>query len=79
MSGSFRANSPLAVANMAADGLGIGRIPHYTAQPFLKTGQLKLLFENEEAKVIGLYAVYPPSRHLTARIRALIDHLAAQT
>lgn len=78
VSGNFRANSPLAVANMAADGLGVGRIPLYTAQPFLDTGRLKLLFEKEEAKVVGLFAVYPPSRHLTARIRALIDHLAAQ-
>ncbi|MFT6023953.1 MAG: DNA-binding transcriptional LysR family regulator [Ascidiaceihabitans sp.] len=78
VSGNFRANSPLAVANMAADGLGIGRMPFYTAAPFLKDARLKVLFESEEAKVIGLYAVYPPSRHLTARIRALIDHLAAQ-
>lgn len=78
VAGNFRANSPLAVANMAADGLGIGRIPLYTAQPFLDAGRLMLLFEKEETKVIGLYAVYPPSRHLTARIRALINHLADQ-
>ncbi|SPH20375.1 HTH-type transcriptional regulator DmlR [Ascidiaceihabitans donghaensis] len=78
VSGNFRANSPRAVANMAADGLGIGRVPLYTAQPFLDAGRLQLLFEAEEAKVLGLYAVYPPSRHLTARIRAVIDHLAAQ-
>jgi DNA-binding transcriptional LysR family regulator len=77
VSGNFRANSPLAVANMAADGLGIGRVPLYTAQPFLDSDRLQLIFEAEEAKVIGLYAVYPPSRHLTARIRAVIDHLAA--
>lgn len=76
--GNFRANSPLAVANMAAGGLGIGRLPLYTAQPFLDAGRLKLIFEEQEAKVLGLYAVYPPSRHLTGRIRAVIDHLAAQ-
>lgn len=76
VTGTFRANSPLAVANMAAQGLGIGRIPLYTAEPFLASGQLQILFEAEEARIIGLYAVYPPSRHLTARIRALIDHLA---
>lgn len=75
VSGNFYANSPLAVAHMAADGLGIGRVPLYTTQPFLDDGRLQLIFEKEEAKVIGLYAVYPPSRHLTARIRALIDHL----
>lgn len=78
VSGNFRANSPLAVANMAADGLGVGRIPLYTAEPFLSENRLKLIFEKEEARIIGLYAVYPPSRHLTARIRALIDHLARQ-
>lgn len=77
VSGSFRANSPLAVAHMAAGGLGVGRIPLYTAEPFLADGRIDLLFEAEEAKIVGLYAVYPPGRHLTARIRALIDHLAA--
>lgn len=78
VTGNFKANSPLAIANMAADGLGIGRVPFYTAEPFLKDGRLQLLFESQEIKVSGLYAVYPPSRHLTARIRALIDHLAEQ-
>ncbi|WP_420583582.1 LysR substrate-binding domain-containing protein [Ruegeria sp.] len=78
VSGNFRANSPRAVAHMAADGLGIGRIPLYTARPFLETGQLRLLFEAQEAVSLGLYAAYPQNRHLTARIRALIDHLATQ-
>lgn len=76
VSGSFRANSPRAVAHMAADGLGIGRVPLYTAQPFVDDGRLTLLFEQNEVKILGLYAVYPPGRHLTARIRALLDHLA---
>lgn len=76
VSGNFRANSPRAVANMAADGLGIGRIPLYTAKPFLDSGRLKLIFESQEALRVGLYAAYPQNRHLTARIRALIDYLA---
>jgi len=76
VNGNFRANSPLAIAHMAAGGMKVGRIPLYTAEPFLAAGRLKLLFESLEAKVLGLYVVYPPSRHLTARIRALIDHLS---
>ncbi len=78
VAGNFRANSPRALANMAADGMGIGRIPLYTAQPFLASGQLKLLFESQEAVSVGLFAVYPQNRHLTARIRALIEHLVTQ-
>lgn len=74
--GSFRANSPRAVAYMAAGGLGIGRCPYYTAEPFLERNALQILFAEQEANSTTLHAVYPPNRHLTARIRALIDHLA---
>lgn len=74
--GAFRANSPRAIVHMAEGGMGIGRCPHYTALPFLQSGALELLFETQESTASTLYAVYPPSRHLTARIRALIDHLA---
>lgn len=76
VSGSFRANSPRAVVHMAAGGLGIARCPYYSARPFLETGALKVLFADQETPPLTLYAVYPPNRHLTARIRALLDHLA---
>lgn len=77
VSGSFHSNNPRAVARMSSLGLGIGMCPLYAAQPHLENGELQVLFENEEADVMSLYAVYPPSRHLTARVRALIDHLKA--
>lgn len=74
--GSFSANSPRAIVHMALGGLGIGRTPHYTARRFLEAGTLEALFDTYQAAPTTLYAVYPPSRHLTARIRALVDHLA---
>ncbi len=76
VSGTFTANAPRALARMAVCGLGIAQTPLYAVESYLERGQLKLLFEEQEPVGIGLYAVYPPSRHLTARIRALIDHLA---
>lgn len=75
--GSFKANSPRAIAHMAAGGLGIGRAPLYVVERFVQSGQLKLLFESMETDGFGLYAIYPQSRHLTARIRMLIDHFVA--
>lgn len=75
VSGSFHANAPRAVAEMAVQSLGIGRCPHYAIEHFLETGALKVLFEEYETIELGLYALYPPNRHLTARVRALIDHL----
>lgn len=73
--GSFQANSPRAIAHMAAQGLGVGKCPLYAVQPFIDNGTVKLLFEDMEASSISLYAVYPSNRYLTARLRALIDHL----
>jgi DNA-binding transcriptional LysR family regulator len=78
VSGSFRSNSLPAVVRMAVDGMGICRLPAYMVRPYLENGSLRALFEMQEIDPLALYVVYPPSRHLTARIRALIDHLSEQ-
>lgn len=75
VTGSFYSNAPRAIAQAAVGNLGIGRCPLYTVEEFIEDGKLVCLFEAEEAPGIGLHAVYPPGRHLTARIRAFIDHL----
>jgi DNA-binding transcriptional LysR family regulator len=75
--GGFRANSPRAIAHMVAAGQGIGRTPLYLAQPFVDVRSVKLLFEEYETNGFTLYAIYPQTRHLVARVRALIDHLAS--
>lgn len=74
--GVFASNSPRAVAQMASQGLGIGMGPMYVTEPYLKDGSLQLLFEDFEANEFILNAVYASNRHLPARIRALLDHLA---
>lgn len=74
--GAFSSNSPRAVAQMAAQGLGIGMGPLYVTEPYLKDGSLQLLFEDFEASELILNAVYASNRHLPARIRALLEHLA---
>jgi len=75
VNGSFSANSPRAVAHMAATGLGIGIGPAYVVESYINDGSLIVLFENNESRIIPLHAVYPSNRHLSKRIRALIDHL----
>lgn len=73
--GGFRSNSPRAIAHMAAQGIGIGRCPHYVARPLLQSGQLQILLEEHEPSPIPLQALYPSNRHQSLRVRALIDHL----
>lgn len=76
VNGRCLANSPLALAALATGGTGIARCPQYVVESALADGRLTALFQDYSAGVLGLYAVYPPNRHLTARVRALIDHLA---
>lgn len=78
VSGTFRANAPGAIARMAIGGLGIARSPSYVAATALSDGRLVPLFPNFTTEDYGLYVLYPPNRHLTARVRALIDHLSNQ-
>ncbi|MGB1025882.1 MAG: LysR substrate-binding domain-containing protein, partial [Rhodospirillaceae bacterium] len=75
VAGRFRANAPAAVVRMAMAGRGITRSPFYAVQDALEAGQLEALLPGYCSKVLGVYAIYPPDRHLSARIRALIDHL----
>ncbi|WP_170765690.1 LysR family transcriptional regulator [Ruegeria lacuscaerulensis] len=78
VAGAFHANAPAAIANMAIAGLGIARCPHYVVARSLEKGALEHLFQDYETESFGLYALYPPNRHLTARVRTLIDHLATR-
>ncbi len=74
--GTFTANSPGAVAHMALGGLGIARSPRYVVASALQDGRLEQLLTTFTTDDFGLYAIYPFNRHLTSRVRALIDHLA---
>ncbi len=76
VSGRIRGNAPRAAVELAMAGLGIARCPLYAVEAVLADGRLEELFGDRRSEDYGLYALYPPNRHLTARMRALIDHLA---
>lgn len=77
VAGRCVANAPLAIAALAVDGVGVARCPEYAVRDALNLGKLEELFPDHRSDGLGVYAVYPPNRHLTARVRRLIDHLAA--
>lgn len=85
VSGRFEVNAPGANAAMVQQGLGIARCPLYQVAAALDSGVLVRLFLHEDMQDAtrpgtegsGLYALYPYNRYLTARVRTLIDHLAA--
>ncbi len=78
LNGAVQANSPAALVQLAIGGLGITRAPFYAVEAALGDGRLEQVLPDFETDVFGVYALYPPNRHLTRRVRMLIDHLAGE-
>jgi DNA-binding transcriptional LysR family regulator len=74
--GRLRFSNAEACLDAAAAGLGIARAPSFIAGPRLARGELVALLKAFEVAPGGVYAVYPPARHLAAKVRALVDFLA---
>lgn len=66
----------LAVA-AATMGLGAIKIPLFLAAEAVRAGALEIALADFEEPPIGIHAVYPENRHVSAKVRAFIDHLVA--
>ena len=60
----------------AGQGLGVVLQPTFLAGDKIRSGDLLPILTNFEWPVSPAYAVYPPTRHLSYRVRAFIDVLA---
>lgn len=60
----------------AIAGLGVVREPRFIFGPALADGRLEQILPEYDWGLVNLHAVYPPTRHLSVRVRALIDFLA---
>ncbi len=78
VSGRFKSNSPSALSKMAVAGLGIALSPLYIVSDDIRAGRLVTLFEQYQAYSFGVYAIYPHRKHLSKRVRVLVDFLAAR-
>jgi DNA-binding transcriptional LysR family regulator len=59
----------------AERGLGIACLPSFIAGTKIREGKLTPLLRNFEPPALGIHALYPPARHLAAKVRALSDFL----
>jgi len=74
--GRLRFSNPEACIAAAVAGLGFARVPSFIAGPRLARGELTQALGAFELQPSGLFVVYPPGRHLAARVRALVDFLS---
>ena len=72
---AMRASSGDFLTNAAAHGLGIVIQPAFLASEAIRRGNLVPILANYEWPKSPAYAVYPPTRHLSYRVRAFIDFL----
>lgn len=73
--GSWRCNSGRAVLEAALRGFGICQLPDYYVIEHLDTQRLRALLPQHQPADAGVWALYPQQRHLSPKVRHLIDHL----
>jgi DNA-binding transcriptional LysR family regulator len=76
--GNFRTNSVEALRMAALSGLGIALLPAVIIADDLRAGSLTQLLPEFRTNEAIIQAVYPPSRHLSAKARTFIDFLASR-
>ncbi len=74
--GNVRCDSGRALLDAALKGVGIVQLPDYYVGPALDAGTLIPLLTHYQEDDDGIWAVYPHNRHLSPKVRMLLDYFA---
>lgn len=74
--GRLQCNSGVALRDAARKGLGLVQLPDYYVNQDLQQGQLVSVLDPLRQPDDGIWALYPQNRHLSAKVRRLVDFLA---
>lgn len=72
--GNVRCDSGRALLDAALKGVGIVQLPDYYVGPALDAGTLIPLLTHYQEDDDGIWAVYPHNRHLSPKVRMLLDY-----
>lgn len=72
------ANNGDVLCTLAIAGLGLARLADYHIDAELKAGQLVTVLDDHALDREPIYAVFASKRHLSARVRAFLDHVRQQ-
>ncbi|PZO82603.1 MAG: LysR family transcriptional regulator [Micavibrio aeruginosavorus] len=78
VSGNFMSDNGDLLYQAALSGCGITMLPAFIIGDALKQKSLVPVLEDFEDKNFDIYAVYLQTRHLSTKIRTLIDHLSKE-
>lgn len=65
-----------ACISAAEAGLGITQVPSFAAGAHIREGRLVPLLTAYEVAPIPIQTIYPPGKHLAAKVRVMVDFLA---
>lgn len=75
VTGTLSANNGEILKAAVLEGLGLSLIPSFSIAGELKSGELVNVLPDYIDTETSVYAVYPHSRHLSAKVRAFVDFL----
>ncbi|MEH6834844.1 MULTISPECIES: LysR substrate-binding domain-containing protein [Falsihalocynthiibacter] len=73
--GNLRCNSGWSLVDAARKSVGIIQLPDYYVEAELQAGRLVPMLDTYRAPDDGIWAIYPQNRHLSPKVRLLLDHL----
>ena len=76
VSGKLDSNDGESLRAAALAGLGVGLLPLWLIGEDICTGRLVHAMADYHAPDSAVYAVYPPGRHLSPKVRGFVDLLA---
>lgn len=72
-SARLRVDSAVALRALLREGAGLSALDEFSARADVESGRLARVLSDWTLPRAGLYAVYPPGRHLPAKVRTFID------
>lgn len=75
VSGPLRTNAGPALVDAARRGIGLALLPEFLCADLRRASELEIVLDAYAAWG-ACYAVYPHNRHMSAKVRAFVDHLA---
>jgi DNA-binding transcriptional LysR family regulator len=74
--GRFSTSNGTVLARAAVAGVGLAVLPSFMVADDVRAGRLALVLEGQRRAEIGVFAVTATRRHVPARVRRLVEHLA---
>lgn len=78
VSGNLNCNSGYGLRDAVLKGIGIAQLPDYYIDKDLDSGEIVPILTNYQEPEEGIWALYPHNRHLSPKVRMLVDFLAEE-